>query len=383
MIIFNVLKNHDTKIKKPNTTKLKFSAYTSLNAMSFTQWCQLKNDNLPNIVFSFISKTNATNVRFFSLFESSLDTRIVNMYGLRIPYTDRLMLKIHSLMIKLFAFKTVNYEYTHVFKLDIKVRSKSVVYHLDDPTYSAVELVELKKWEISNIKGDIKPIIICTNRYTKEYLLKNLSIAQILVIEQGYFPVKSVAKLDKFSPFSCVYSSPYIHYRSDQHASHGTWGADLLIETIIPKISMVDSDINFYLIGEIGPDAKKTLNQFSNVYCLGRVNMFENMEIISKYSIGLYPRNIDYKRSMSKIFSYIGAGLPVVTFDLIDTEIIKSENLGLVAHNVDDFVNCVIKLKNNRKLYNEIEQRISKIKNEYLWSTLAGKMSRSLGLDID
>ena len=68
---------------------------------------------------------------------------------------------------------------------------------------------------------------------------------------------------------------------------------------------------------------------------------------------------------------------------MIDTELIKLENLGLVADNVDDFINCVIELKNNKKLYKEIEQRISKIKNEYSWSTLAGKMSRSLALDID
>lgn len=378
-----MLKNLNTIFKRPKTSVFAFSEYTNSNVMSFTAWYYLKNDNLPNIVFSFISKTNATNVRFFSLFESSLDTRIVNLYGSWIPFSDSLMLRMYNFMITLLAFKTVNYKCTHVFKLDIKVRSKSVVYHLDDPSYSAVELVELKKWELSNIHRNVKPIIICTNRYTQEYLLKNLFLAQIFVVEQGYFSVKSDTESNKFLPFSCVYSSPYIHYGSDKHAAHGTWGADLLIKTIIPRISIKDCDINFYLIGEIGFDAQKALNQFSNVHCLGRVNLFENMRIISKCSIGLYPRNIDYKRSMSKIFSYIGAGIPVVTFDLIDTEIIKLENLGLVAHDVDDFVDCVTKLKNNKKLYKEINQRILKIKNEYLWSTLTGKMSEFLRLNID
>ena len=81
-------------------------------------------------------------------------------------------------------------------------------------------------------------------------------------------------------------------------------------------------------MGQLGSDASQELKKFRTVYIHGRVNFQKNIEILSSCSVGIYPRKHDHKRSILKIFSYIGAGLPIVTFDLIDTEVVKLNSLG-------------------------------------------------------
>lgn len=354
--------------------KSKFLKYKNPNAIPFIKWHLKKNDALSQIVFSFISKQNATNIRFFSLFESSSGIRIVYLYGLRIPFTDRLMLKLFSFFTKISKYKVKNYEVVHCLSLENQLISRKTVYHFDDPVFSKDEITKLKNWELSILKSGGKPIIICTNNYTLKYLSDNLSATYFFVVEQGYSMDNKIKITTSNSNFCCVYSSPYIHFGSDKHAKHGTWGADLLINQIIPKIYTLDPDIKILLIGELGRDASSVLKKYPNVVCSGRVNFLKNIELISKCSVGLYPRNIDYKRSMSKIFSYIGAGIPIITFDLIDTEIVRLKKLGLVVQDVDEFVQAIMNLKRDRRLYSKLRHRVLKSRDEYQWSNLARKM---------
>jgi glycosyltransferase involved in cell wall biosynthesis len=354
----------------------KFLKYRNSNAIPFIKWFLKKNDELSQIVFSFISKQNATNVRFFSLFESSSGIRIVYLYGLGIPFTDRLMLNLFSILLKISKYKVKNYEVIHCLSLQNRLISKKTVYHFDDPVYSKSEISKLKNWELSVLKSAGKPIIVCTNNYTLKYLSDNLSATYVFKVEQGYSIDKKIKITTSNNYFVCVYSSPYIHFGSDKHARHGTWGADLLINQIIPKIHLLDPDIRILLIGELGRDASTFLKKYPNVLSAGRVNSLKNIELMSKCSVGLYPRNEDYKRSMSKIFSYIGAGIPIITFDLIDTEIVRLKKLGLVVKDVDEFVHAIMKLKSNQRLHSKLRHRVLKARSEYQWSNLAKKMCK-------
>jgi glycosyltransferase involved in cell wall biosynthesis len=105
------------------------------------------------------------------------------------------------------------------------------------------------------------------------------------------------------------------------------------------------------------------------------VNFKENSEILSKCTIGIYPRTFDHKRSILKIFSYIGAGLPVVTFDLEDTRVIKDYNLGLSVNSIDDFIRAIVQLKEQPKILKNLERNIDKFRPPYTWQNLSKKMS--------
>jgi glycosyltransferase involved in cell wall biosynthesis len=140
----------------------------------------------------------------------------------------------------------------------------------------------------------------------------------------------------------------------------------------------MNSEISIHLVGEIGKDASRALKKHRNVICHGRVNFAENMSILESCSIGIYPRDKDFKRSMSKIFSYIGAGLPVVTYDLVDTEIIKANSLGYSVTSEEEFIEKIIYLKNNPDVLKSLSSRVNRVKLDYTWQILSKKMDTYL-----
>jgi glycosyltransferase involved in cell wall biosynthesis len=320
---------------------------------------------------------NATSPRYFPLFDSSTKIRIVYFRGLKIPYTDLFMLKIFKLLGQISALKFGRYRYIHILGGYSNFKTQNQILHIDDPTYSNEEILYLQNWERNLIRNKLNPIIICTNRYTNQYLDEVTSHSRILLVEQGFhlLPGNSNNKNSRNNyKFSCVYSSPYIHIGSDKHSKHETWGAELLINKIIPLIKLMDSDIEIHLVGELGKCAESKLRNFDNIVCHGRVNFEENLMILRGCSIGIYPRDKDFKRSMSKIFTYIGAGLPIVTFDLIDSEVVKINNLGYSVKSVEEFVERIVFLKNNREVYQDFHSRTKIFSLEYSWPTLSRKM---------
>jgi len=351
--------------------------FTNPNSESIFRWLFRKDDDLEQVTYYFLSKLNATSYRYFQLFESTTKIRIVYLSGLAIPYTDILMLKLYKALFYIFKAKFEKYTYIHLLGQHPMLNIKTQILHIDDPTYSETEKYTLKKWENFLNKKNLSPVIITTNNYTKEWLSNLLSHTEILIIEQGYSLPKKLEKpqiFDDKGKFSCVYSSPYIHIGRDKHANHDTWGAELLIERIIPEISTKDSEILIHLIGEVGEDAVKALQKYENIVYHGRVSFESNILLIAKCSVGIYPRAKDYKRSMSKIFSYIGAGLPVVTFDSVDTEVIKLNSLGFSVTSVEEFVSKILYLKNNPDLLKSFKIRVNNFRVNYTWQKLSYKM---------
>jgi glycosyltransferase involved in cell wall biosynthesis len=346
------------------------------NVQLFRKWLFRKTDNLDQIVFIFVSKKNATNLRFMPLFEASQNVRIVVFYGLSIRYFDRVILKVMKVLIRKCRSKIDKYTVFHMLNLELGFKNKIQILHIDDPTYSVDELEQILSWQ-THLKNNLA-IIICTNEYTEKFYKSAIPNITILIIEQGFHDVQLLNHKLPLTNFSCVYSSPYIHYGSDLHGADSSWGSSELIDNIIPLLNNNIPDIQIHLIGEIGKHAREKLNKCNNIHLYGRVDPLTNIEILKKCSLGIYPRTHDNKRSVLKILSYIGAGLPVVTYDLIDTEVIKINSLGFSVDNVADFVDKIKWLRDNPEGYMELERKVIDFRNEYTWGKLAIKMQKSI-----
>jgi glycosyltransferase involved in cell wall biosynthesis len=360
---------------------IKDISFQNCNAESYFKWIFRKKETLDQVVFYFLSQVNATSPRFFPLFDASTKIRIVYLRGLRVPYTDLLMIKVWKLLGRISSSKFSKYRYIHILGGYTNFKAENQILHEDDPNYSLKGVLYFQNWEKTLNRMKLKPIIICTNKHTYKYLNEVTRYARVLVIEQGFDMLQNSekSKTSITNPkFSCVYSSPYIHTDKDKHAKHGTWGAELLIDTIIPLINFRVPDIEIHLVGEIGKCAKNKLRKFNNIVYYGRVNFKENLRILSNCSLGIYPRDQDFKRSMSKIFSYIGAGLPIVTFDLIDTEVVKENNLGYSVKSSEEFVEKIVFLKNNRDILVDFHNRVDLFKPNYSWQNLSRKMESYL-----
>jgi glycosyltransferase involved in cell wall biosynthesis len=361
---------------------MKKNKFTNINAETYLRWIFRKNESLNQIVFYFLSQANATSPRFFPLFEASSKIRIVYIKGLNVPKTDYFVSRLANFLYRLAMNRFEKYECIHIVGGPTKLKNRFQVLHLDDPNYSQKENDFLLNWEKQIASQGLNSIIICTNDFTKQYLETLLNNTLIIKIEQGYDSpsnhFKIIRKGKEESNFSCVYSSPYIHIRDDKHANHQTWGADLLLNNILPELYLRDPTVKVHLIGELGKCAKSQLMNIGNIVYHGRVNFEDNMNISSACSIGIYARNIDYKRSMSKIFTYIGAGLPIVTFDLYDTKVVKEHQLGYSVSSVKEFVDKIIYLKDNPHELELLRQRVNRFKPNYTWENLSKKMEDHL-----
>ena len=349
--------------------------FRNTNSESFWQWVFRKKDNLDQIVFIFSSKLNAQNARYFQLFEASENIRIVYFKGLKIRYTDRFSLKVFSLLTQSFKKKIINYKTLHIFSIPSFESSQKQVLHIDDPLYSESELRNLMNWENKLVIKRGVPFLICTNSYTEDWFKDKLKYTKILIIEQGFQEIE-LNKKQINSNFSCVYTSPYIHLGNDKHGQHSTWGAEILIKEIIPRLNRIDPSIEIHLVGELGKYASVELSKYQNIFTYGRVSFYKNAEILSNRTIGIYPRTFDHKRSILKIFSYIGAELPVVTFDLVDTEVIKDFKLGVTVNNTNDFIAAIVKLRDNPYILKKYRSNIIKFRPEYSWKNLSKKMNQ-------
>ena len=95
-------------------------------------------------------------------------------------------------------------------------------------------------------------------------------------------------------------------------------------------------------------------------------------------TIALYPRRENLQRSLAKIYNYIGASLPVVTYDLPDTKFIKKNKLGIAVKNPVDFVQAIMLLKSDVTKRLKIKNNIQEFKTDYSWQRLSGNMEKYL-----
>jgi glycosyltransferase involved in cell wall biosynthesis len=349
------------------------------NAINFFRWVILRKDNYDQIVFYFLSRRNTTSSRYYPLFNASKEVRVVVLSGLKLPFTDVFMLKIFWSLVYLFRKKISKYRVIHTFSSEIKFNCLYQVLHLDDPEYSKGEMERLISWEKNVLKERNLAVIVTTNNYTQTWLSNFLSYTKILIIQQGYCK-SNIQKVESKSAsvFSCVYSSPYIHYGNDKHGNHPSWSADILIDSIIPKLEKFYPGIQIHLIGELGICARRALKKRKNIVLHGRLSQQDNADILATCDLGIYPRNVDYKRSMLKIFSYFGAGLPVVGYDLLDTSVVKDHELGVLVNSDEDFVRAIYDLSTNLTEYSRLKSNVSIFRINHDWDSLARKMERLL-----
>jgi glycosyltransferase involved in cell wall biosynthesis len=354
---------------------LDINEFTNPNAMSWFKWILFKNEDLPALTYYFLSKGNATSARFFPLFDEMKSVRIVLLAGTHFRKLDRIQLWLLRLFIRITGFKQKKYKCiltTDVFTFKTKCNQ---VLNLDDPSYSLDEINKIRNWEKNLNKKGFTSSIVTTNFLTKEYLVTSGVISPIHIIEQG-FRYSNVNSANKFKNFSCVYSSPYIHSKGDKQERHPSWGVDKFINVIIPDIIKLDPTIDIHLIGRLGKNAKKQCQNHSQVHLHGLKSIKENFEILSRCHLALYPRDFDNRRQVLKIYEYMGAGLPIVGFDLVDTSKVKEFNSGILVNKVEDFSLAVVDLKINTLKYKEKKANIEKFRNLYNWEVLAKRYDK-------
>jgi len=162
-----------------------------------------------------------------------------------------------------------------------------------------------------------------------------------------------------------------------------TWGAELFITSIIPKLLEKDPEIDIHLIGRLGKEAKNFLEKYPRVITHNLKSIQDNFHLISRCHLGLYPRNVDNKRRVLKIYEYLGAGLPIIAFNLEDTKPVIDFRIGFSVDTTEEFVSSIVRMKNDTELYASFVRNIDKLGNAYSWTNLASKFDQLIWLNFE
>ena len=351
--------------------------FTNANAEIWFKWLIRRSDNLPGATVYFLSKRNPTSPRFFWLYEHSSSIRIVLFRGFRWGKLDRICLNFVRVFSRVLSAKFKKYQWVHLTdgNANFRVRTNSLI-HMDDPTYDFKEINYLEKlWQYKKKHGfDLR--LVVTNEFTRSYINEKLKNVDVSIIPQGFHanPQATTKPVAKHEKFSVVYTSANIHYRGDKYDQHSAWGCGHLIDTIIPRISLISPEIQVHLVGSMGENAKKKVEGYENVVCHGMLRTDECVKVLERCHIGIYPRIHDHKRSVQKITEYLGARLPIVSYDLVDASLVRDLNIGIVVSTSHDFVNAIKDLASNSGRREEFISNIDKVHDDYSWHSLARRM---------
>ncbi len=328
--------------------------------------------------FRFASKRNAGNVRMYNLMNFSNRTQVFEFKGSSFGKLDYYLLKVFRLWRYYYIFRMRKRKiWIHLMSpVEILPKWHNQVLHLDDPEFTREERQAITNWyQNLSIRG-LKALIVVTFEGAKKYIESINRDIPVEIIPQGFTPTLSLS--EKFPGIACVYSSPYIFCRDGVGAPHPTWDVQHFIEILIPKILDLDSRISIHLVGRASYNTRRQLKDFQNVHFHGLVSPEENAQLLRSCHIGLYPRLHDHGRRVLKISEYLGAGLPVVAYELEDTRLVSELGVGLLVKNAEDFVASVKKLIDSSDEYSQIMEKIEVARIGLDWPSLARKLDSAI-----
>lgn len=341
------------------------------------KWIFRRNDSLPGATVYFLSRRNSTSARFFPLYDRTSNFRVVLIRGLPIPYTDGLMLKFHIFFSQIFIEKLNKYRWLALSNTKLMEKTKTnVLLNVDDPVYNHAEKnTLLRVFELTQLNQK-KLRVVVTNDFTRARFQEFLPPECIKIVSQGFTERDIEDSLEKNKKFSVVYSSPYIDYYRDKHERSDSWNAVHLIDFIIPELEKHCPDLEVHLIGKLGLNAHRQISKNKNVIVHGLKSIHDNAILIKRCHLGLYPRTTDQKRSVMKVYEYVGCGLPVVTYDHIDTSMVRENGFGISVRHPHELIEAIRRLKDDLSLYQDIRNRIDLTKRRYSWDTIVKDYDR-------
>lgn len=353
------------------------NSFSNNCAEPWYKWIFRSYDSLPGATVYFLSRRNSTSARFFPLYDRTSNFRIILIRGLPIPFTDGIMLKFHNFFSHMFIEKLNKYSWLALSNSNLMEKTRTnVLLNVDDPVYNHAEKnTLLRVFDLTQMNKKQLRVVV-TNDYTRARFQEFLPPECIKIVSQGFAERNLVDSIEKNQIFSVVYSSPYIDYYQDKHEGSDSWNAVHLIDFIIPELEKHCPDVEVHLIGKLGVNAHKQISKYKNVIVHGLKSLQDNSNLIKRCHLGLYPRTIDQKRSVMKVYEYVGCGLPVVTYDQIDTSMVRENGYGISVRYPHELIEAIRRLKDDSSLYRDIRNRIDLTKQRYSWDTIVEDYDR-------
>lgn len=241
-----------------------------------------------------------------------------------------------------------------------------------------------------------KKIGIISKRYLKYIYYKFLfwRDEQLLkkYVDIVYFPSESMAKFFNFKDMRILPpAGEMMELNKNDNANSviyvggisKNYGIDILLESM--EIINKKKNIDLILVCR-----DKEINNIPQLYLkcnwlkIYHVSGKEKLKkLYEKSKLAVIPKkpNIYNNFAVSvKLFEYMSYNLPIIAIDTTETtRLIQRFNIGLISNdNAEEFANTILKVYNDRELYNELVNNVKNALHENLWTNRIRKITKDL-----
>jgi glycosyltransferase involved in cell wall biosynthesis len=132
------------------------------------------------------------------------------------------------------------------------------------------------------------------------------------------------------------------------------------------------------LIGLASRAVRERVRGRSDVEIMGRVPRSELLRRVAAWDVALYPRTVDQGIRASKIAEYLGAGVPIVSYDYEVVADVRDAGAGLLVRTPREFIGAVERLLRNPEERGRLADAARAAGAERDWDVLATRYAAIL-----
>ena len=139
------------------------------------------------------------------------------------------------------------------------------------------------------------------------------------------------------------YVAAYLRTRDDPGGENALYNVDHLLQ-LWEAISERVPEARLWLLGEPSARVRRRVAGRDDVLLLGPVAKHEVLPHAANFDVALYPRAEDQGIRSAKVAEYMGAGVPIVSYDYEVTRDVKEAGAGVLVSSPAEFVEAVVSL---------------------------------------
>jgi glycosyltransferase involved in cell wall biosynthesis len=218
-----------------------------------------------------------------------------------------------------------------------------IVSDVDDPKYSEREVELLKLPQVA-------AYVVTAESAARRF--ESLGVGTPwYVVPQGVSlaSLSEAARLDvatryrREDDFVVGYMAAFLRSRGDLGGENPLYNVDHLLE-LWPPIAEQIPEARLWLLGEPSGRIRSRVAGRHDVLLLGRVPKANILAYVANFDVALYPRTHDQGIRAAKVAEYLGAGVPVVSYDYAVTQDVKDAGAGILVSSASEFVEAVVSL---------------------------------------
>ena len=180
-------------------------------------------------------------------------------------------------------------------------------------------------------------------------------------------------------PGTCVigYLAAFLLLPGDRGGDNPLYNVEHLLD-LWDEISARDPSLRLWLLGRASESVRRRCAGRRDIVLFGRVPRERLLAHVANFDIALYPRTEDQGVRASKIAEYLGAGVPIVSYDYAVVGDVRTAGAGVLVETPREFAAAVERLAQRPDERARLAEAARAAGRERDWRVLAARYAEIL-----